>query len=238
MTNNKLHVFCLFVLTICIVINNTICAKTEEDCIHLISRNSYRFFKLNDEGLIGIIHPPDIELLGVLNENELASEYQKIYDREMTIRAELIRISNVLNYEFPPDKTYAIEIKARRNIFNSTFRYVLHDRLKDAQMCVNDEGKKCLLVGLIKRTLNYRLINKQECTDDGNCVVTSHQFLTNLSGLPDRRMLYMEPPAVEIYRDQLDTNGSCYKTLFSGPDGVLIPWTDNTQVESSSSDDE
>ncbi|XP_050442944.1 uncharacterized protein LOC126847024 isoform X5 [Adelges cooleyi] len=214
MTNNKLHVFCLFVLTICIVINNTICAKTEEDCIHLISRNSYRFFKLNDEGLIGIIHPPDIELLGVLNEND------------------------VLNYEFPPDKTYAIEIKARRNIFNSTFRYVLHDRLKDAQMCVNDEGKKCLLVGLIKRTLNYRLINKQECTDDGNCVVTSHQFLTNLSGLPDRRMLYMEPPAVEIYRDQLDTNGSCYKTLFSGPDGVLIPWTDNTQVESSSSDDE
>ncbi|XP_050442945.1 uncharacterized protein LOC126847024 isoform X6 [Adelges cooleyi] len=205
MTNNKLHVFCLFVLTICIVINNTICAKTEEDCIHLISRN---------KGLIGIIHPPDIELLGVLNEND------------------------VLNYEFPPDKTYAIEIKARRNIFNSTFRYVLHDRLKDAQMCVNDEGKKCLLVGLIKRTLNYRLINKQECTDDGNCVVTSHQFLTNLSGLPDRRMLYMEPPAVEIYRDQLDTNGSCYKTLFSGPDGVLIPWTDNTQVESSSSDDE
>ncbi|XP_050442936.1 uncharacterized protein LOC126847023 isoform X2 [Adelges cooleyi] len=245
MTNIKLQVLCLFMLTIGISINNTKCV-TQGYCHRQIFLTNHMISILNDDekyelvthlitkyeydGIAEFIYPSGDEISSGLLAN--ASMYSKMYYNERAIQRKLRQIL-VLRSQRSPHFTglqslprftgevpYDSERAIRRNHLNSTFRYILNDRLND-RMCV-ENNIKCVLVGLIKFTLNYQLKNKAECNDNGTCIIIP------LVWLRDSGNAVRDLPPVELFRDVYDTTQG-YKTLFQSEQGELIPWESKTQ---------
>ncbi|XP_050441796.1 uncharacterized protein LOC126846444 isoform X2 [Adelges cooleyi] len=246
MAINKLQWLCLFVLTICVVISDIKCL-TRKECRQYILRTNHMISLLNDEGIMEFINPPDNayleevdaseriagfifppgteELIRRVNENDPI--YRTIYNNERAIQRELVRILGFERPRFTGSSSYNTAVMKRRYLLNSTFHYILNDRLKNVKMCANNESMKCALVGLIKRTLNYPLKNKYECTDNGNCVITVREFISG----PGRSMRFKIPIREKTYRDHFDTNQTCYKTLFLDPSSRVLKDWDNSRIE-------
>lgn len=90
--------------------------------------------------------------------------------------------------------------------------------LENVQMCVDNENKKCLLVGLIKRADNPRFVYTQECNDDLMCVITK------IGQVTVRGVSRIATQVVEYHQDRrLDTTSQGeleYTTVsVAGPTG-------------------
>ncbi|XP_050433434.1 uncharacterized protein LOC126841156 [Adelges cooleyi] len=237
MTNNKLPVLCLFVSTICIVMNDIKCV-TREDCAERVFRTNHLISILNNdqkhelvkylideleyEEIMEFIHPPNTELLPGRDVDD--SIYSIIIENEIKIQQKLMRIigSDQFNYNFNVPGSYDTEITTRRRHLSLAFLNILTENMKNVQMCVNNEKYKCVLVGLISRTADYRLRNKPVCNDSGTCIVTSTEWITEPNVLFDDLT-----PVKKSYRDRLyDTSQGYYETLLYDEERQRfhVPW--------------
>ncbi|XP_050441386.1 uncharacterized protein LOC126846187 [Adelges cooleyi] len=228
MTIHELQVLCLIMLlfayvTICIDLNdakritrkecraeiyytNSLIVRLEEDQKYQLVR-----FLVNEHesvGMVDYIFPPGNYLLRNFHADDAI--YGTIYENEK-------RIQKMLTYILDPDQavhlggecSYGTEVELRSYHLNAIFRHTLNVRLKTEQMCVNGQSMKCVLVGLIKRTLKYKLRNKAQCENDGSCTITSVDWTTVPISFDDL------PQTKETYRDVLyDDKFGYYQTLF------------------------
>ncbi|XP_050442929.1 uncharacterized protein LOC126847019 isoform X2 [Adelges cooleyi] len=133
--------------------------------------------------IIDFLYPPD-ELL-LTNKSEDDAIYSIIKENEVAIQrrvTEIIGSDQEINLESM--SSYDTEVAKRGKLLNVIFRNILNVKMRHSQMCVNGESYKCKLVGLIKRTVEYRMINVPRCSDDntGTCFITPTGWLT--SGVP------------------------------------------------------
>ncbi|XP_050441254.1 uncharacterized protein LOC126846123 [Adelges cooleyi] len=208
-----------------------------------------RVFKY--DGMAEFLYPPDSRFMTGRRARDLALMYHRIYRNERAIQLKLVQILDNLMRDLDDGQKYQLieglikennygaeqtvhfgergswksEVKERRNILNKAYNDFLDETLKGYRMCENDDGKKCILVGLIKRTLNYQLTNEAEC-NGGSCIITSTEWIT------EPGVLSRIPPVIETYQDKYFPNVQRHVTLFLRKQGELVYWDSETQDDS------
>ncbi|XP_050432770.1 uncharacterized protein LOC126840847 isoform X1 [Adelges cooleyi] len=234
MTNNKLQVFCLIVLTICTVINEIKCITKKEECRRQISLNNHLISRLNIqqkynlivmvvnnfeyEGVGKFLNPPDNDYL-CHDVDENGEVYITTYAEEQSFEEELLKILNIQRPDdFTSRGTYDTAVRNRRHILNLAYLSIINEKLKDQRMCENHERIKCMLIGLISHK-KYQSKNKQGCIGDNICVITttelSKQWYSDMHDVTQK---------MEKYRDHYDSNDKRFKIFFKDPVRGYIEW--------------
>ncbi|XP_050421647.1 uncharacterized protein LOC126834059 [Adelges cooleyi] len=183
----KLQVFCFFAITICIVINNIKCASPDE-CRDQICKTNNKLSNLTDNqkyqlvnGLIRaysyariqvLIFPPVPELMASRGR---AKAFDSIITQEQDILQFITDQELAIEYDLTDFNT---AVYNRHQLIRTIFNHVLHHQMNNIQMCVNDEGKKCKLVGIITRALNPEHRFTQRCNEEFKCVIALEGMIT------------------------------------------------------------
>ncbi|XP_050442488.1 uncharacterized protein LOC126846746 isoform X2 [Adelges cooleyi] len=236
MTNKNLHVLCLFVITMGTFINGIKCV-TREDCRTEIFRTNHMIARLTDsnaysliintikeflyDGIIEFLFPPDSLLLIGKDEND--SIYSTIKQNELAIQRKISEITEATpRINLVGVTSYDDEVELRGEILNKKFRMALGEKRKRIKMCANGERFKCVLVGLIKRTVEFRIKNQPKCNDnnDGTCCITPTEWILT-PGVLDQPPI----PPKEFYRDRLCVASSpYYETMLFDQARGLVEW--------------
>ncbi|XP_050419851.1 uncharacterized protein LOC126832873 isoform X2 [Adelges cooleyi] len=222
MTNNKLQVFCLIVLTICTVINEIKCITKKEECTEEIFLNNYLISRLNIQQkydlVVMVVDEYKYEDVGKFL-NPPALIYSEICKKERSFQGELLKIINIQRPDdFTSRGTYDTAVRNRRHILNLAYLSIINEKLKNQRMCENHERIKCMLIGLIKHK-KYQSKNKQGCTGHNICVITT----TKLTKQPDSNVHDIKN-IEEKYRDQFDHIQKLFKTFVKDPVRGYIEW--------------
>ncbi|XP_050432777.1 uncharacterized protein LOC126840847 isoform X6 [Adelges cooleyi] len=222
MTNNKLQVFCLIVLTICTVINEIKCITKKEECRRQISLNNHLISRLNIQQkynlIVMVVNNFEYEGVGKFL-NPPGEVYITTYAEEQSFEEELLKILNIQRPDdFTSRGTYDTAVRNRRHILNLAYLSIINEKLKDQRMCENHERIKCMLIGLISHK-KYQSKNKQGCIGDNICVITttelSKQWYSDMHDVTQK---------MEKYRDHYDSNDKRFKIFFKDPVRGYIEW--------------
>ncbi|XP_050442921.1 uncharacterized protein LOC126847016 isoform X2 [Adelges cooleyi] len=215
------------------VYRNPTTRKREQACRVEIYRTSSMISLLSDEQkytlityvldrieydrIIDLLYPPDEVYSTIMkNEEAIQNKLKAFIGSDQEIRLDGI-------------SSYKTEVLIRRNLLNRTFRQILEVNMNHIQMCINGESYKCKLIGLIKRTVDYRTKNKTKCdeTNDGTCYITptANIILHDI-------LLVPEVPPSELYQDYLHDYRYVtpnmipyYETFLYESAQGLVPWS-------------